>query len=609
MIKTNNNLGLNNNNRGVNNMNIVDRVKANKERNMAGLYDGAKSINKNVIEAMGQKIDCVRLENKQKALAVMSYSYGSLVGVTTTGVSLGLTVLSNPGQYFDAAGVLDINKIRKAFKHFGENVKAGKRYESVFVSQVNKDVAVNKFGRVAEFVRVSAHEVREFDKRIRNLDHTVVTVEDLHAIAKDLDIIGRAMQELAIDVTKDKSKDIGYNIMSLVEVKSKTLSRIIKAGKFTNNIDNIVTEHFNERNIKSKYNLVPEVKVTLANADTASKSAIANSVVEDISGEMMESINAGYVDGFQDLIELFKMSHNDMYNRYIEILEIARKANDNSPVMDKKIAHMVRCARVALYSINSLYGAKNGDASINSAYVKEVGKKLRAGLYTEGAKIGFKPYQVVVMATAAAFCHLNGDQISKKKVPSLTELWAIFPREFVIDYVGGRNSNRDEVIKDMLTVKTATYDLCLNDELVFDEGMAETEYGFVVVAENYTGKAIVTKDGIEAVVDHYAYEPTEVMFLDAVYSKNVAELNAGYKRPTTLLAPVNEDLTYNANIVSMVRVAEQYKVATCADGVKDFVIKKGNKISIIGKVLSFTNTQDKIKDAIVSSNGAVIFFN
>ena len=642
MILTNNNLGLGLNNKEDKSMNITERINLNKKMNMEALYNGA-TINKSLIESMGEEIDCSLLNNNQKSLAVMSYSYGSLVGVTTTGVSLGLTVASNPEQFF-TNGVLDCFKIRKVFKNIGLKKIAGYRYESVFVTGKNKDVAINKFGRLAEFVRVSRHEVEEFDNRLKNIDINACTVEDLKLIAKDLDVIGRAMQELAIDVTKDKSKDIGYNVMSFVEVKTKTHSRMIKAGKFTNNIDQVINEHLDDKKIKTKYALESNCYY-LSEADSSNKASISKAIVEDISGEMMEQINAGYGSAFDELVELFKLSNDSMYKRYIDILDIAMKAlepaefeayaaklikerrittkeeltalkNTNNYAL--KASHMIRCARVALSSITSLYGVKQGEATIDSAYIKEIGKKLRAGLYTEGAKIGFDPKSVVKMTIAASFCYINEitNKISKKQRPNLTELWTIFPKEFVIDYVTG---DTDLTLNDTLTVKYTSYDLCLGDELVFDDGMAETEFGYVVVTDNYTGKAIVTENGLEALVDHYSYEPTDILFLGSVYKRNVAIATAQCVRPTEFLSmkEANEknETSYNSTITNMVKIAQACTIASTIEAVgnkerliRDFVIKKDDKVSFIGQVLSKDNTKGKITDAIVTCNGAVIFF-
>ena len=65
----------------------------------------------------------------------------------------------------------------------------------------------------------------------------------------------------------------------------------------------------------------------------------------------------------------------------------------------------------------------------------------------------------------------------------------------------------------------------------------------------------------------------------------------------------------------MVKVAQACTIAATIENkddkeilIRDFVIKKDDKISFIGQVLSKDNIKGKITDAIVTCNGAVIFF-
>lgn len=601
MIKLNNNT-VAAGKKGNEKMNVMEMLEMQKDVYMQPLYQGVGAINKEAIESMNRNIACDKIENKSKALAVMSYSFGSLVGVTTTGVNLGLTILSNADQFFND-GQLSLTKIRKVFKKLGAEYERGYKYQPVF-NRANKATVLNKFGSALELVRVSAHEVREFDARIKRIDVYCCTKEDLVLIAKDLDIIGRAMQELAIDVTKDKSKDIGYNIMSFIQAKTKTHSRIVAAGNFVNNIGDIIDNHYGKKAVPS-YSVAPSF-VKIADADEENKSAMSSAVVEDVAGSLMEEINDGYTRAMNKLFDSYKLSHNKMYSKYFNLIEIAKRADDESSL---KIAHLLKCSVIAMSSITSLYGLKDGDASVNGAYIKEVGKKLRAGLYTEGSKLGLTPQAVVEIAIAGSFCYIENNKIADKKKPSFTQLWTIFDKEFVIEYL---NINGEATIKDMLTVKYTNYDLCLGDKLIFDNGLAITEYGTVKVQESYTGDAVVTEDGIEAVVDHYAYEPTEVIFLDNVYERNIINLvpGQGYERPKNVIvrSKDNKDMLFNQAISKMIFSSEQSKVATNSN-VRDFIIKKGNKISIIGTVLSAGNNTGKIDHAIITNgSGGVVFF-
>ena len=75
------------------------------------------------------------------------------------------------------------------------------------------------------------------------------------------------------------------------------------------------------------------------------------------------------------------------------------------------------------------------------------------------------------------------------------------------------------------------------------------------------------------------------------------------------------ETSYNSTITNMVKVAQACTIASTIEAagnkerlIRDFVIKKDDKVSFVGQVLSKDNMKGKITDAIVSCNGAVIFF-
>lgn len=602
MIKLNN---VNNNKKkGEEAMNLLERFAIQEESYMVPLYAGEGKINKEMIENLNKNIDCDQLTNKSKALAVMSYTYGSLVGVTTTGVSLGLSVLNNVDQFFDG-DVLSVMKARKVFKNIGKNYEKGYRYQTVF-PKANRITVINKFGVAVEMVRVSAHEVREFDERLKRVDIYSCTKADMKLIARDLDTIGRALQELAIDVTKDKSKDIGYNIMDFITTSTKTHSRKVAHGNFTNNIQEVINNHF-KRVAAPNYKIETKF-IKLADADVNSRSEMSEAVVEDVAGIMMEAINDGYTETMNTLCDKFKLANSKMYAEYFTLIEIAKKADSENA---KKVAHMIKCSIVAMSAITSLYSLREDNAAIDGAYIKEMAHKLRAGLYTEADQLGYKASQVVKFAIAGAFCYLKAGKITVKAKPSFTQLWTMFDKEFIIEYLA---INGEATIKDMLTVKYNNFDICLGQELAFVDGMAEVkDTGCVVVAENYTGKAVVTEDGVEAIVNHYDYEPTKVLFLDRIYTPKVVAIVPGqaYKRPESILVRDKEDKNYkmhNKSISKLAYTCEQMRVVVGKDGIKDVVIKKGAKLCFLGTSLSVATGMMEASDAIITNGyGGVVF--
>lgn len=586
-------------------MSLLSRFEIQKNEYMVPLYTGVGRINKDMIENTGKSIDCNQLVNKSKALAAMSYTHGSLVGVTTTGVNLGLSILSNVDQFFDG-DTLVLDKARKVFKEMSKKFEMGYKYQPVF-NKANKITVTNKFGAVVEMIRVSVHEVREFDERIKRMDCSCCTKEDMKLIARDLDIIGRALQELAIDVTKDKSKDIGYNIMSFVQTATKTHSRVISHGNFTNNINEIINNHF--MRVSAPNYKIEASFIKLSNADINSRSEMSEAVVEDVAGIMMEAINDGYTDTMGKLCDQFKLANNKMYAGYFTLIDIAKKANDENA---KKIAHMIKCSIIAMNTITSLYSLRDNNASINGAYINEIAQKLRNGLYTEAKRIGVgSANQVVKYAIAGAFCQLKGGKISVKAKASFTQLWAMFSKEFIIEYLA---MSGEAAIKDILTVKYNNFDICLGQELEFIDGMAEVEAGCVVVTENYTGKAVVTEDGIEAKVNHYAYIPTPVLFLDKIYNGTPIDIsnNTAYTRPETFIS--REDFNgedyemFNKSVSKRVHTVPFMRVVT-QNNINDLIIQNGNKIFFVGTALNpFTAKVMKPGHALITNGyGGVVF--
>lgn len=597
MIINNNNANKNTVLGGNNNMNnIFTAQQTIAERITEGLYDSSKAINVDLLDNI-QAVNCLRLDNKQKAFATMSYSFGSLVGVTTTGGSLALTIMTNPDQFF-TNGTLSLKKIRKVFKNFGRSVEWGTKYRSVF-SNYTRGV-VNKFGRYSNFVMVSPVQIELFLESIEKTDFHVTTKEDLVKIAKDMDVITRAMQELAIDVTKDKTKDIGYNIMSFIQVRTKTYSRRIQEA-VEDNMKAIIDNKLDGKNETIAYEMGTH-GVKLEEADEESKSNLAGSIVMNIAGEMMEAVNDGYKAAIESLLKIYKDSNSVMYNEYLVAYDEAKN--------NKKVAYFLQICRIALNSINDLFASKSTRA-LDSAYVKEMGRKLRAALYTEGAKIGFEPKDVVRYAISASFGYFNGRRFVKGNRPSLAALWCIFPNEFVIEYA---TRNSGDTIADILTVNYTTCDLCLGDEFYFEEGYCEANLDdMIYLKEDYTGKAVVTVNGLEAVVDHYAYEEVNATFLHEIYERNVSEMNAEYVVPNKISseAPLAETM----RIMEMIKVAHACAISSSIQVVdnaevmhRDFVINKGNKISVIGKVLSISKNTGIIDDAVIGVRSGVVFY-
>lgn len=102
-------------------------------------------------------------------------------------------------------------------KDFGMDAKKGQRY--VVFGDLLKNRIVKTVPRLGggemKILVCSKYEVKEFFRRLRLLDIDACNNEDLKAIQKDLQVVGRVLQEIAIDMAKDATLDAGVNLMEL----------------------------------------------------------------------------------------------------------------------------------------------------------------------------------------------------------------------------------------------------------------------------------------------------------------------------------------------------------------------------------------------------------
>ena len=605
-----NNVKGSNNNKGGFNMDILKRTEKNVETAVRGLYVEGVAVNKAAIEKNVESIDANKVSNIQRAFALVSYSYGNMVGITTVAINSVLTLANKPEQFF-VNGKVDTAKVQKVLKGFAKKNKVvkGYRYESVFKDQINKEAVLSRLNRFHVILRVSRHEIIEFRRRIAMIDPSLVTKEDLALIAKDFDAIGRAMQELSIDSTKDKTKDIGLDVTDFVSIRTKAKSTLIKKKPLVTTLDDIIQEKTYKDDIKTKYtmSLAGQYK-SLAEVSSDDKEALAHAYLEDLAGELKDSINEGCEEAFVDLIKYYNSTSNIYASEYETIIELAKNPKKD---VDKRLSALVKIVIQAIAIINNLFAQKadKNNVSVSTQYVNETASKLRAAIYTQGKKFGFNPQTVVRIAIAASFCFVKDGKINAKKKPSFAALWAMFPKEFICEYAcDDLEQNRNDAFSVMLDVKSCNYDLCLDDELEFVDGFAETEYGFVVIKQDYTGKAIVTEQGIKALVSFYSYEETDAMFFEEILSKNIQEFDPNAEMVIPDKMVITEENIYQ--IKADLNDISQFILEAGQAAINDkcqLVVKNGDKVSIISRPIIAYNVTS-VTEGILTTSGGVVFF-
>ena len=606
MIKLNNKLV--GNMTGANNsFSIEGQIDINKQSMLDLVYNGSAEAKKILDQDL--IVDGSKIVNKQKTFTVLSYAAGSQVGVTTKGANLASSLYRNGAQFFNKeTGRLSLRKIRKVLKYFGINENAAGsdyKYESVFVEGVNKDIVVDRFNRATVICRVSSHEIREFADRIRRLDVFICTVEDLKMIARDLDAICRALQELSIDVAKDASKNIGIDIHKLVNCKSNAHSDVIKKGEVVNNIKDGIDRMLETNTMGDfKYEMKTIGFQFLKDVDPNDNGALAEAVIEDVIGKCQEAINAGMTESIDNVVELLKTSNGDKYSLYAPYIQMAKNPIDDAAL---KVNHLVKMAISAYNTIGALYSAKFNGYSVSSAYIRDVAKQMRNALYTEANKYGVDQTDMVKFAIAASFCYIdsNGNVNSSKKA-KLYAVKLIFPQEFVLEYIADGQINPREAVTTALTLTKTTRDLFVDEKLNFVDGVCLTEEGMVMVQEDYTGEAVVTEDGeLIAMNDFYAYEEVGYVALDSTCVDNIADLNQ-----STLVMPEKIDVKdedierYNDSMTEIVKDSLGYVITGGHMAVKN----KDNTVTVIGTAITSHKTGGRIPVGAITKNGGFICY-
>lgn len=197
------------NNKGENTMNTSIREskfgaiseKVLNTRTTTGVYKMFKGYKENVSLAIPEKVCISQIDDMVKFLS-NNYAIADATGTITEGVN---RVLNATSIKEAAKSIRDCGKI-------GTNSKTGQRYKGYGTLNRSTKVAPKLGGGSMTIYTCSKYEVAQYFQRLNNLDLNACNNEDLALIKADMQIIGRVLQEIAIDMAKDKSLDAGVDL-------------------------------------------------------------------------------------------------------------------------------------------------------------------------------------------------------------------------------------------------------------------------------------------------------------------------------------------------------------------------------------------------------------
>lgn len=498
-------------------------MKMDLENLLTNKFEGFYTLNgefdKKVFLSNEKEVRTNDIEDMSRSFAMASFAIENKVGITTVSINLIESMANVTGQFLNGEKI-SISKVKRVFKTLGKRKINGKRYGSSLFDDKSMKYSYDRYGRILKIYHVSVIEIENFINRIETIDPEFLTVNDLKQIALDFDPIGRAMQELSIDATKDKDKDLGFNIEDLVNVGTKSLGQLIKRGDnkrpegqkaIVNNLFEVLTALAKEESAPKYFMELNTNRKPLAKADENNQEELNNAYVVDFAGINSLAIRDGYNEEMNTVLKYLESCN---YNKYTAIKDSwIDRANK-----EKEVYEVFSAVFNGLKYIEFLFSCKKGGQKINSSAVKEKAAKIRNILYSYGAKYGFTPQQVLGMAIASVFVwKIEGGNVYKSnmKLFSFRSLYTIFGREFIFNYIGKEFKNF------VLTLKYTNRDLRVEDEIEFINGVSLE--GDIQVKEHFSGKAVVAANG-DIIPDinvwDYEYIEGEIILLSSLFEDN-----------------------------------------------------------------------------------------
>lgn len=484
-------------------------------------------------------IDLSNTANIVRALARLGYVAGSMVGIITNLIEISSVLMSNDfnKQFLKADGSVDMWLLRKVFPTLGKRASA-EGYEVLFSEELHNVVLVeNKQGRIMRLIRATKADIQTFVNQLEMAKS--LTQEDLVNIGKDLERIGRVMQELEIDSAKDATVKEG--MLEITEFMSAYTCHLASKKVVVNdNFNEIVAAKESGKTINDlsltigDYTPVEDVyKIAQAEFE-AFKAAHPEMTKEELGrkkyGIVTKERNDAYIEDpamlvkkhmivnqeahLNQIVELYKMSDMSLFKEFQAVHVDADKA-----VIEK----IQRMTVVAIEMINSHFAYRK-DIAMDK--VDTVAAKLRNAIYTEGTKLGLEPEDTFEIAMSAGWLYRD----SKNKLSPVASEYkfkyaaiaAMFETELKWHF------NADVMFESIDVELPFGYALDLNTPIFMEDGECEVELdngdvdyiictkeedftGSVMAKLNEDGEVIFVKD-----VNEFEYEEVEFIFFDEV---------------------------------------------------------------------------------------------
>lgn len=488
--------------------------------------------------------DCI-----PSSLGRLGYVAGSLVGIITNVFAVSSVLMNkdyNNQFCYPNTDIVDLELLTKVFVDAGKTASID-GYKECFIEGENIILVENKQGRLCRLARALKSDIETFATKISNARK--LTQDDLVKIGKDLEKIGRVMQELEIDSAKkptikdgilalDKFMNVygcklastkmggdgdrAIEILNNFEEIAKAKNNKEKTPVFQYEIDNFDKLVDAKQKIAEEIEFFKKANPEITNDELETemykikKRRINSCYIIDGASVLKEEIVASQKQELDKMINLYNLSNMNLFEQFktvysTRIVEINATRAEENKITTEQVNTMRKMCIIAINMVNDYFRLKAKD--IQTLSIEELASNLRSALFLKGLELFSYEGDVsddalevtFLIAAACGWYSINNyrgqERINLKKRYSYKALSLLFTMEF-------KNFFNPTALYVKTNVKLPLgAEIDLDSVLSFEDGKAEVqlEDGTVGTAyvgsksNPYTGDVLVTFENDEVV--------------------------------------------------------------------------------------------------------------
>lgn len=523
----------------------------------------------------GQVINLKEAKDIVRTLARLGYVAGSKVGIITNLVEVSGVLMDmkyNKQFLKENSNEVDMFKLSKVFTCLKSKAGAQHGYNEIFI-EIGTNVFVTEYvdGRKIALVKATKQDIQRFVDQLSSVSK--LTQEDLVKIGRDLEKIGRVMQELEIDSAKDSSVKEGMlDITQFMNAYSCTLAS--KKTTISHNFDEIVTLKKAGKDLSAiefeykvddylalddvyevsekEYKEFLKANPTATEEDKTKakhkilKDNLKDSYIEDAAMELKMRMVYQQKTDMAQMVTKYKTSNMNLFDEFKAVsIPSANEASVNE-LRD----FTVKCCEM----IHNHYRYKK---HFPMTKIEDLTATLRNAIYSLGDALGFTPEQTFRIGCMAGWFKMSSYKGQDKIVVStnyrFTAISGLFETELKWHF------NADAMYSTIEVELPDDYAIAPNTAIQMEDGVCEVilnngETDFIICTEdNYTGVVIAKIINNEPVFvkyeNQYAYESVEFIMYDKVCDI-FAESNAfnaadSKEAKANSIKAIEEAYTYN----------------------------------------------------------------